>query len=132
MRGVEMDPFSNLRFSNLPRALRPRCGATTRAGEPCRAQALTTGFCPTHSGLKPGGAEAEESRERQRERARETMQRRWAEDWAEGRPLSDEARARIAAAQRRRTPESRSVSEATRQKISAARRRAEAEKRGNI
>jgi hypothetical protein len=38
----------------LPRAERPRCGANTRAGSPCKRQALANGRCPNHGGLSLG------------------------------------------------------------------------------
>ena len=38
----------------LPRAKRPRCGAQTRKGTPCRRQALKNGRCPNHGGLSTG------------------------------------------------------------------------------
>jgi hypothetical protein len=44
-----------LKLSDIPRAQRPRCGAKTKAGKPCQAQALTTGYCAIHSGIVPGG-----------------------------------------------------------------------------
>ena len=114
---------AELKLTHLARGCRPRCGAKTRSGKPCRAQALTTGFCAVHSGIIPGGPQTPEARERQRERARETMTRLWTTRWANGRPLSQEARDRIAEAQRRRSPESRYPSEETRRKISEGRKR---------
>jgi hypothetical protein len=41
-----------LKRSDLPRAQRPRCAATTKSGEPCKAQALKTGFCAVHSDIE--------------------------------------------------------------------------------
>jgi hypothetical protein len=38
---------------------RPRCGAKTRAGSPCKRQALPNGRCPNHGGLSTGPRTAE-------------------------------------------------------------------------
>jgi len=38
----------------LPRAERPRCGAQTRKGTPCKREALKNGRCPNHGGLSTG------------------------------------------------------------------------------
>jgi hypothetical protein len=101
----------------------------TRSGKPCRAQALTTGFCAIHSGIIPGGPSTPEAKARQAAAASKNMHRLWATRWANGRPLSREGRARISYAQKRRSPESRYPSEETRRKISEGRRRFEAAKR---
>jgi len=37
-----------------PRSERPRCGAGTRKGSPCKRQALQNGRCPNHGGLSTG------------------------------------------------------------------------------
>jgi hypothetical protein len=116
---------AELKLDSLPRALRPRCGAITRSGKPCCAQALTTGFCAIHSGIRTTGPQSPEAREAQSKRARETMLRLWATRWKDGRPLSDEGRARIVAAQKRRSAESRYPSEKTLLKISQGRQRFE-------
>jgi hypothetical protein len=120
---------AELKLVDTPRGCRPRCGATTRAGHPCRAQALVTGFCAVDSGIVTGGPRTPEARERQAERARGTMNRLWATRWAEGRPLSTEGRERIVEAQKRRSADSRSPSEQTRRKISEGRKRFETAKR---
>ncbi len=56
----------------LPRASRPRCGATTRKGSLCLRQALANGRCPNHGGLstgpKTGAGKA---------RIAETQRKRW-------------------------------------------------------
>jgi hypothetical protein len=41
--------------SGNPRAA-PRCGALTRAGEPCRAPAMANGSCRCHGGRRAGPA----------------------------------------------------------------------------
>ena len=38
----------------LPRAERPRCGARTRTGSPCKRTGLRNGRCPNHGGLSSG------------------------------------------------------------------------------
>ena len=118
-----------LKLSHIPRGLRPRCGALTRSGDPCKAQALKTGFCAIHSGIATGGPSTPEAKERQAARARDAMQHLWATRWANGRTLSPQGRARIVEAQKRRSADSRAVSEETRLKISQGRRRFEAAKR---
>jgi len=42
------------RGSRLPKAERPRCGARTRQGSPCKRRALANGRCPNHGGLSSG------------------------------------------------------------------------------
>src|SRR5215813_12155660 len=127
--GVHVTIPAELKLSHIPRGCRPRCGAMTRSGEPCRAQALATGFCAIHSGLIPGGPSSPEAKARQAAAASENMRHLWATRWVNGRPLSPEGRARISEAQKRRSPESRYPSEETRKKISEARRRFEAQRR---
>ena len=61
---------AELKLAHIPRGCRPRCGAKTRYGKPCQAQALTTGFCAVHSGIIPGGPSTPEAKERQADRAR--------------------------------------------------------------
>lgn len=126
---------NELKFIDIPRALRPRCGALTRAGTPCRAQALKTGFCYLHSGVRTI-AVSPEGKERQRANGRRVMQQLWSGKWANGGRvpgvLSDEGKARIIEAQKRRSPESRYPSEETRLKISAGRRRFETTKRAAV
>jgi hypothetical protein len=89
------------KLSVLPRSVRPRCGVTTRKGTPCMGQAMSNGVCWLHSGrshvMSPEGAA------RKSQKAREHMKRMWAEHWGQnGRTLSDEGRAAISAAQKRR------------------------------
>ena len=110
-----------LKLSHIPRGLRPRCGAKARSGAPCKAQALTTGFCAVHSGIITGGPSTPEAKERQADCARETMHHLWATRWKDGRPLSDAGRANISAAQKRRSPRSRQHTEQTKAKIRKAR-----------
>jgi hypothetical protein len=111
------------------RGLRPRCAAVTGRGERCNGQALKDGFCWRHTKLDiPAFGVSEEGRERRRERARETMNTLWATRWKDGRPISEETRARIVEAQKRRSPESRRHSAETRQKISEGHRRRAAKK----
>ncbi len=38
----------------LPRAERPRCGARTRTGSPCKRPALRNGRCPNHAACRAG------------------------------------------------------------------------------
>jgi hypothetical protein len=42
------------RLKSTPRKDRPRCGAKTRKGTPCQAQALANGRCKYHGGLSTG------------------------------------------------------------------------------
>jgi len=42
------------RLRSTPRKDRPRCGAKTRKGTPCQAQALANGRCKYHGGLSTG------------------------------------------------------------------------------
>ena len=122
-----------LKLSHIPRGLRPRCGAKTRSGAPCKAQALRTGLCAVHSGIITGGPSTPEAKERQADRARETMRRLWSTRWANGGQfLTDEGRARIAVAQKRRSARSRQHTEQTKAKIRAARVAALAAKGGAV
>jgi hypothetical protein len=84
-----------------PRNQRPRCGVATQKGTPCMGQALSNGLCWLHSGrshvMSPEGAA------RKSQKARDHMKKMWAERWGpNGRKLSDEGRAAISAAQKRR------------------------------
>jgi hypothetical protein len=75
---------------------------------------------------------SEEGKERQRENGRRVMQDLWSGKWADGdRVLTDEGRAAIIAAQKRRSAESRYPSEETRHKISAGRQRFEASRKAS-
>ena len=50
------DIWKKQKIRGVPRACRPRCGATTLAGTPCQAQALKNGRCFLHGGLITGRA----------------------------------------------------------------------------
>lgn len=90
------------KLHDLYRSERPRCGARTRKGTPCKAQALKNGRCFMHGGLSTG-PRTEEGKAAQRKAARAAMQRLWARWKAEGRPpLSVEGRKRISEGQKRR------------------------------
>ena len=85
--------FRERRIDNLPKDQRPRCGAKNRSGEPCKAQALTSGRCRLHGGLSTG-ARSKAGKERQKVAASACMRGKW-EEWKArpgGRVLSDEAR----------------------------------------
>jgi hypothetical protein len=110
----------DLKLTDTPRALRPRCGAITRAGTPCRAQALKSGLCYAHTPGVPKGISTPEARAAAAERARKTFKRLWETDWANGHPFTPEGLARISAAQKARSPESRKISEETKRKMSAS------------
>jgi hypothetical protein len=95
--------FHQRRIDNLAKQLRPRCGAKTRSGQPCKAQALTSGRCRLHGGLSTG-PRTKAGRQRQRAAASAYMQQRW-EEWKSqprGRQLSEEARNALSAGQKRR------------------------------
>jgi hypothetical protein len=82
---------AEFKLSDTPRGMRPRCGAPTRSGRPCRAQALMTGLCYIHSNLRqPLPPEA-------RARISETQKRRS----PESRYPSEETRRKISAGRRR-------------------------------
>jgi hypothetical protein len=122
------------KLSDIPRGLRPRCSALTRRGEHCQGQALGDGLCWRHTALDIPAVSitvSPEGKERQRENGRAVLTRLWATRWKDGRPLSDEGRARIVAAQKRRSPESRYPSEETRLKISQGRQRYEASRKAS-
>ena len=75
-----------------------------------------------HSGFPRGVSP--EGQAKQAERAREHMNSLWAERWRPfGRTLSEAGRARIVEAQKRRPKESRRVSDETKAKIAAAHRK---------
>jgi len=46
--------LNSRRLRTTPRKDRPRCGAKTRKGTPCQAQALANGRCKHHGGLSTG------------------------------------------------------------------------------
>ena len=56
--GVEGDPRNKAMQRKTSRPLpmhqRPRCGAQTRSGTPCRSPAMTNGRCRMHGGKSPG------------------------------------------------------------------------------
>jgi hypothetical protein len=91
------------RVETFPRSARPRCGAKTKAGTACQAQALKNGRCPLHGGLSTGpntpGGKAKRA-----EIARAHMSKMWDRWRVEGRNqnLTEEGRRRIGEAQKRR------------------------------
>jgi hypothetical protein len=112
-----------LKLLDTPRALRPRCGATTRAGTACKAQALKSGLCYSHTPGVPKGISTPEARAAASERARKTLKRLWETDWADGHPFTPEGLARISAAQKARPAESRRHSDETKRKMSESAKR---------
>ena len=86
-----IDKYFNVRISlfarkpRLPRHKRPRCGARTRKGAPCRAPAVwdkehdrpRNGRCKLHGGLSTG-ANTDEGRARLSRNMAERMRRYWA------------------------------------------------------
>lgn len=95
--------FRERRIDNLPKDQRPRCGARTRSGEPCKAQALTSGRCRLHGGLSTG-ARSKAGKQRQKVAASTYMRGKW-EEWKAqpgGRQLSDETREALSKGQKRR------------------------------
>jgi hypothetical protein len=109
MNGAESRTLFEVRkIKGIPRAGRPRCGARTRAGGICRAQALLAksgkpGRCRMHGGLSTG-PRTKNGKETNRRRAKVQMLNRWAACRAAGETaiqLSPEGRARIREAARR-------------------------------
>jgi len=108
MKASSSSLFEDRKLKDLPRAERPRCGARTRTGGTCKAQALRNkagrpGRCRMHGGLSTG-PKTEAGIAATCERARQQMRARWAQYRAEGSncvPLSDAARERIREAARR-------------------------------
>jgi hypothetical protein len=100
--------FEARKIKGMPRQERPRCGARTRAGGTCRAQALLAksgkpGRCRMHGGLSTG-PKTKNGKERNRRRAKAQMRNRWADHRAAGETaiqLSPEGRARIREVARR-------------------------------
>ncbi len=95
--------FRKRRIDNLPKEQRPRCGAKTRSGAPCKAQALTSGRCRLHGGLSTG-ARSRAGKQRQKAAASAFMRGKW-EEWNAqpgGRPFSDETREALRQGQKRR------------------------------
>jgi hypothetical protein len=100
--------FEVRKIKGIPRAERPRCGARTRAGGVCRAQALLNkagqpGRCRMHGGLSTG-PRTKRGKETNRRRASAQMRDRWAALGAAGKTavqLSPEGRERIREAARR-------------------------------
>ena len=81
--------FEQRKIRGTPKGERPRCGARTRAGGRCQAQALLNsrgdpGRCRMHGGLSRGPT-TPEGKERLRESARQRMIEQWAKLKAEGR-----------------------------------------------
>jgi hypothetical protein len=118
---------------------------------------LTTGFCYWHTPGLPKGPQTPEARAAASERSRQILKTLWATRWKDGRPLTEESRARISEAQKRRphpkgqrhteearrkmseaakarSPESRKLSEETKRKMSesAKRRLASPEARAKV
>jgi hypothetical protein len=99
--------FKDRKIKDLRRDKRPCCGATTRAGGECKAQALINragapGRCRMHGGLSTG-PRTRAGKASQRRHAREQMAARWAKMRAEGViavQLSDEGRERLRQASR--------------------------------
>jgi hypothetical protein len=100
--------FEVRKIKGIPRAERPRCGARTRAGGACRAQALLNkagqpGRCRMHGGLSTG-PRTKRGKDTNRRRAKAQMRDRWAALGAAGETavqLSPEGRERIREAARR-------------------------------
>jgi hypothetical protein len=101
------------RVTSFPRSARPRCGAKTKAGSACQAQALKNGRCAHHGGLSTG-PNTPEGKAKRSEIAREHMLEMWARWRDSGRKqhLTDEGRQRISAAQKRRWAQDRERREA--------------------
>ena len=101
------DLFASRRNRGVPRDQRPRCGALTRTGGSCQAQALLNragepGRCRMHGGLSTGPRTAE-GKAATADRAREAMRERWARYRAAGGgvPLSEQGREKLRQAARR-------------------------------
>jgi hypothetical protein len=100
--------FQARKIKGIPRGERPRCGAQTRAGGACQAQALLTksgkpGRCRVHGGLSCG-PKSKRGKETNRRRARAQMLDRWAALRATGKTaveLSPDGRQRLRDAARR-------------------------------
>ncbi len=102
-KAARQDLFRARRIDNLPKDQRPRCGAKTRSGDPCKAQALTSGRCRLHGGLSTG-ARSKAGKKRQKAAASAYMRGKW-EEWNAqpgGRPFSDETLAALSKGQKRR------------------------------
>ena len=84
MRNISKELFQLRRLESIPRAKRPRCGARTRAGTLCMAQALINGKCRQHGGLSTG-IRTLAGLKRQREAASKFMKAKWKAVKAEGR-----------------------------------------------
>jgi hypothetical protein len=107
-RGMTPEEIQELerqrRLTSVPRAARPRCGAKTKAGTACMAQALDNGRCAHHGGLSTG-PRTPEGKAKRAEIGREHMLKMWAERWSNGerrQNLTDEGRERISEAAKRR------------------------------
>ena len=102
-KAARQELFSERRIDNLPKDQRPRCGARTRSGGECKAQALTSGRCRLHGGLSTG-ARSRAGKQRQRAAASAYMRGKW-EEWKAqpgGRQFSDETREALSKGQKRR------------------------------
>ena len=95
--------FQQRKLKGVSRADRPSCGARTRAGGFCKAQALVNGKCRMHGGLSTG-PRTKAGKASQRRHACALMQQRWAKLRAEGKTavaLSETGRLRRGEAARR-------------------------------
>jgi hypothetical protein len=54
MKHESLKLLQSRKLKSTPRKDRPRCGAKTRKGTPCQAQALANGRCKYHGGLSTG------------------------------------------------------------------------------
>jgi hypothetical protein len=109
MKNVESEAlFEARKIKGIPRTERPRCGALTRAGGICRAQALLNaagqpGRCRMHGGMSTG-TRTEEGKAANRRRARAQMLDCWEGLRAAGKTaveLSPDGRERLREAARR-------------------------------
>jgi hypothetical protein len=104
MQSQNLPLLEERRLTTLPRALRPRCGANTKNGTPCQAQALANGRCPHHGGLSTGPI-TPEGKAKRAEIARAHMNTLWATRWRDGgrcQNLTEDGRQRISEAQKLR------------------------------
>ncbi|MFZ0572827.1 MAG: HGGxSTG domain-containing protein [Rhodomicrobium sp.] len=102
-KAARQELFRERRIDNLPKDQRPKCGARTRSGEPCKAQALTSGRCRLHGGLSTG-ARSKAGKQRQKAAASAYMRGKW-EEWnaqPAGGPFSGETREALRKGQKRR------------------------------
>lgn len=94
--------FARRKIRDAPNDQHPRCGARTRTGKPCQAQALRNkhgkpGRCRIHGGLSTG-PKTPEGRATISQLARQAMQERWVRYRAENNgctPWTEEGRERL-------------------------------------